>query len=75
MYKPQTTIAALLGNPKDKIRLENHGVYSIPCGDCEKHYIGQSNRRISARVQEHKNSVKKQTFNISALSTLPRNRP
>lgn len=61
-YKPQTTIHKILGNPKDKKPLENHGVYSIPCNDCGKQYVGQTNRRISARVQEHKNSIRnKQT--------------
>ena len=62
IFKPQKTIANILGNPKDKIELENHGVYSIPCADCDQTYIGQTNRRISTRVQEHKNSLRnKQT--------------
>jgi len=57
-FKPHNTLGNLLGNPKDKIKLENHGVYSIPCGDCKKLYIGQINRRISARLEEHKLSIK-----------------
>ncbi|MBV2145475.1 MAG: hypothetical protein KTM48_01895, partial [Wolbachia endosymbiont of Pissodes strobi] len=62
IFKPQQTLAQVLGNPKDKVQLENQGVYSIPCGDCQKSYIGQTNRRISTRIQEHKNSIRtKQT--------------
>lgn len=68
IYKPHITINKILGNPKDKIYLENQGVYSISCGNCNKSYIGQTNRRISARLQEHKLNIKnKQT--ASALYT------
>ncbi|KAJ7319987.1 hypothetical protein JRQ81_019498 [Phrynocephalus forsythii] len=52
--------ANILRNPKDKIELENQGVYEIPCKVCPATYIGQTNRRISARIAEHKNAVKKE---------------
>jgi hypothetical protein len=39
--------------------LENQGVYEIPCGSCDKSYIGQTNRRISVRVDEHRLAVEK----------------
>ena len=61
-FKPYQTIRSQLRNPKHKIKLENQGVYSIPCGTCGLKYVGQTNRRISARVNEHKLSIKnKQT--------------
>lgn len=50
--KPLTTIGSILECPKDKIHSESHGVYSIPCCDCQKMYFGQTNRRISATIQE-----------------------
>ena len=51
-----------LRNPKHKIKLENQGVYSIPCRTCGLKYVGQTNRRIFARVNEHKLNIKnKQT--------------
>ncbi|KAJ7309523.1 hypothetical protein JRQ81_007569 [Phrynocephalus forsythii] len=53
-------VANILRNPKDKIELENQGVYEIPCKVCPATYIGQTNRRISARIAEHKNAVKKE---------------
>ncbi|XP_077778802.1 uncharacterized protein LOC144326219 [Podarcis muralis] len=53
-------IANILRNPKDKIQLENQGVYEIPCKVCPATYIGQTNRRINARIAEHKNAVKKE---------------
>ncbi|XP_074041998.1 uncharacterized protein [Leptinotarsa decemlineata] len=61
-YKPHKTISSWLPRPKERISLENQGVYSITCEDCGQQYIGQTNRRISARTQEHKNSIRtKQT--------------
>lgn len=53
-------IANILRNPKDKIQLENQGIYEIPCKVCPATYIGQTNRRINARIAEHKNAVKKE---------------
>ncbi|KAJ7314096.1 hypothetical protein JRQ81_006031, partial [Phrynocephalus forsythii] len=58
LHRPK--IANILRNPKDKIELENQGVYEIPCKVCPATYIGQTNRRISARIAEHKNAVKKE---------------
>ena len=31
----------------------------MPCGSCEKTYVGRTNRKISARVDEHRVSVKR----------------
>ncbi|GLV44627.1 uncharacterized protein CBL_02857 [Carabus blaptoides fortunei] len=43
---PHRKIETMLRNPKTKIPLETEEVYEIPCFNCEKSYIGQSNRRI-----------------------------
>jgi hypothetical protein len=58
-YKPYRTIRTSLKNPTQKIKLENHGIYSVGCGTCHKTYVGQTNRRISARLEEHKLAVKR----------------
>nr|XP_023023996.1 uncharacterized protein LOC111512130 [Leptinotarsa decemlineata] len=61
-YKLHKTISSWLPRAKERISLENQGVYSITCEDYGQQYIGQTNRRISARTQEHKNSIRtKQT--------------
>ena len=57
-FKPYQTIRSQLRNPKHQINLENQGVYSKPCGTCGLKYVGQTNRRISARVNENKLSIK-----------------
>ncbi|KAL3286648.1 hypothetical protein HHI36_001147 [Cryptolaemus montrouzieri] len=57
-YTPHITIGASLRNPKDKVKLENQGVYSISCGACQAKYVGQTNRKMSARLNEHKLSIK-----------------
>lgn len=41
-------------NIKDHIPLEARGVYEVPCGSCERTYVGETNRKVSARIAEHK---------------------
>lgn len=41
-------IGQILTNAKTKIQLEIQGVYEISCKDCERRYVGQTNRRINA---------------------------
>lgn len=57
----------MLRGPKQKIPLESHGVYEIPCKDCEKSYVGQTSRRINVRVKEHSNNVRRRAT-TSALA-------
>ena len=43
-----------LVNVKDKVpELQQSGIYAIPCSDCDSIYIGQTRRRIEARISEH----------------------
>ena len=39
------------------INQKTHVVYSIPCGDCEKEYLGQSERQYGTRLKEHQKAV------------------
>lgn len=60
IFSLPTIIEQLLGSPKDKIKLEKQGAYSISCGDCNNAYIGSRNRRILPRCSEHMLSTKNQ---------------
>ena len=65
IFTTNKKIKDILINPKDKIPLENQGVYEIPCKDCDRSYVGQSNRKISARRDEHMNDVKRKVTTSS----------
>jgi len=47
-------------HPKDKQVKEEviiDCVYRIPCGNCEKYYIGETRRKFGTRLKEHKTEV------------------
>lgn len=68
VYTTDRKISQFLKNPKDKIPLEEQGVYEILCGSCDRAYIGQSNRKIGARRKEHKNAIARRQL-ILAVGT------
>ena len=43
-------------------------VYSIPCGDCEKEYLGQSKRQFGTWLKEHQKAVSTLDKGKSALA-------
>ena len=45
-----------------------HAVYSIPCGDCEKVYLGQTKRQFCTRLKEHQRAVSNFNSSKSALA-------
>ena len=51
----QITLGHIFAKPKDPVKTnqKTHAVYSIPCGDCEKEYLGQSKRQFGTRLKEH----------------------
>ena len=57
--KPHLTIGSLFPRPKDPVPKDQaRGViYSIPCKDCEKLYIGETKRKFNTRLREHKKAV------------------
>lgn len=59
IFSTDRKIANILQTPKDRINLEEQGVYEIPCRMCPASYIGQTNRRMSVRRDEHSNLVAK----------------
>ena len=59
--KPAQTLRQCLVRPKDKRPLMDtvEAVYKIPCKQCPKSYIGETGRKLSVRVKEHKEDVEK----------------
>jgi hypothetical protein len=51
-----------------KTNQKTHVVYSIPCGDCEKEYLGQSKRQFGTRLKEHQKAVSTLNKGKSALA-------
>ena len=58
-FKPAMTLKRLLTRVKNKVSMEQKKgvVYEVPCGDCEKSYIGETGRTLKKRIDEHKGSV------------------
>ncbi len=56
--KPYLTLGHIFAKPKDPIptNQKTHAVYSIPCNDSEKEYLGQSKRQFGTRLKEHQKS-------------------
>jgi hypothetical protein len=61
IFMTNRKISNILPTPKEIVPLEDQGVYEIPCEGCNKSYIGQTNRWISVRREEHKNAVAQRT--------------
>ena len=62
------TLGHIFAKPKDPVKTnqKTHAVYSIPCGDYEKEYLGQSKRQFGTRLKEHEKAVSRK--GISALA-------
>jgi hypothetical protein len=54
-HKPSRTIGLTLSNIKDEIQpLDRSGViYSIPCVNCDKSYVGETGKKLNSRLHEH----------------------
>ena len=63
--KPFQTLGHIFAKPKDRVPTDQktHAVYSIPCGDCEKVYLGQTKRQFCTCLKEHQRAVS--NFNSS----------
>ena len=55
VFRPHKTIRQQLVHPKNPVPPDNRKgvVYSIPCGDCPKVYMGQTGRTLRHRMAEH----------------------
>jgi len=61
--KSVKALRRLLVHLKDKQEKEEitDCVYDIPCGNCEKTYIGETGRKFGTRLKENKTEVKATT--------------
>jgi len=56
---------------KDRIERSSryNVVYKIDCNDCEVSYVGQTKRRLTTRIREHRNDINKKSGIPSVIST------
>ena len=74
-YRASNTIRSNLITTRPGTNVdEASGIYSIPCNDCDKMYIGQTGRNLKERLNEHVSSMKKcDTNNALFRHTLEQN--
>jgi hypothetical protein len=58
VFDTDRKIQNVIGSTKDKIAFEESGVYEVPCR-CGKVYVGETKRKLSQRLHEHKRDVEK----------------
>ena len=60
-HKPMNTLRRTISTPKDRIPAteKSNIIYKIPCNNCKKHYVGQTSRKLSTRLNEHRLALKR----------------
>ena len=61
--KPYKTLKSVLVHAKDKQEKEDvtECVYKVPYANCDKTYIGETERKFGVRLQEHRTEVESKT--------------
>ena len=69
-FHPLQTLRQELVHPKDPIpEWQRKGVvYSVPCNECSRAYIGQTGRSLDHRIAEHWWALRKGNVEASALA-------
>ncbi|OXA56044.1 hypothetical protein Fcan01_09800 [Folsomia candida] len=67
-YYTGTKLSSLLYNFKDKREKVNSGIYKIKCKQCPQVYIGESERNINKRLEEHESHIRNNRTNLSAVA-------
>ena len=69
--RPHTTLRKILVHPKDKVPDDQKCgiVYRIPCLSCPMLYTGESARKLTTRIEEHKAEVEVKTSLPKTRST------
>ena len=59
--KPHTSLRKILVHPKDKVDPADKTdcIYEIPCKNCNYTYIGETGRKFSTRLKEHKKEAER----------------
>ncbi|KXJ11166.1 hypothetical protein AC249_AIPGENE11745 [Exaiptasia diaphana] len=68
--RPEVTLRHVLSHPKDRVVADKKAgiVYSIPCGECDVKYIGETGRSLKTRRSEHISAVRHLNAKKSALA-------
>ena len=68
--KPIQTLGYIFAKPKDRVPTDRKtlAVYSIPCGDCKKEYLGQTKHQFCTCLKEHQKAVSNLYSSKSALA-------
>ena len=69
-FKPYQTISKMFPKPKDQMDNEDarDPVYDIPCVNCSKSYVGETQRKFITRKSEHQKAVARRQGEKSALA-------
>ena len=69
-FRPLKTLKQVLVHPKDPVPASRRKgvVYSIPCAECPRTYIGQTGRSLDLRLQEHRRALKNADVAASAVA-------
>ena len=61
---------SLQNSLKDRVNRDDEpgAVYRIPCGDCDRIYIGETGRQATVRFKEHESYVRNGRFDMSAAA-------
>ena len=59
--RPTNTLKSILVHSKDKKDVTDNSdvVYDVPCGECEKSYIGETGRQFGICLKEYQKDVEK----------------
>ena len=70
VFKSDTTIRNQLVHPKDPALPDRRDgvVYRVPCGTCDKVYIGETGRPVGERMLEHRRDVRLRRTDSSAVA-------
>ena len=68
--QPIRTFGHIFAKPNDRVPTDRktHAVYSIPCGDCKKEYLGQTKPQFCTSLKEHQKVVSNLYSSKSALA-------
>ena len=56
---PHQTLQNFVVHPKDKVKHEEktESIYHVHCKNCSSSYVGETGRKFSLRIKEHKKEV------------------
>ena len=69
-FKPLNKLSKIFGLPKDPVEQNKKCgvVYEVPCGDCDKVYVGQTGNSLETRLKQHQAACRSFQIDKSALA-------